>query len=358
MQENEYEGLDEMFKSGLENSRISPPPGVWEGVAAGVAGTGAGVGAGIGIFSKVILGVAVSAGLGVGAYFYVQGQKEQPQLPKENKQEIVAAPAQQEDMQADPMKTIEDQPRKIEFVAPVVPIVRDEEAYGIGDDPEWIGGSKDDPGYSQTTIERNTQVEEPIGIFEGANPGVSSTPCAHKASISSSQLADNRFLFTLNAPDNAGNITWYVNGVSEYAGEANSRSLDRTFTEAGPTFAVMAKIRSGNCWDSAVERVKIVVPEEPKLPSLFAMPYNVITPNGDGLNDDLFLEIANQEYFELNVYDKNKVQVFRSTSPDARWTGKCGMNDCPVGTYLAVVKYRFKGESDFRVKRMYIKLTR
>lgn len=358
MQENEYEGLDELFKSGLENSRISPPPGVWEGVAASVAGTGAGVGAGIGIFSKVILGVAVSAGLGVGAYFFLESQKEQSQLPKENnRQEQVVVPAGQEDLQTEPIKTMEDQPRKIEFV-PVVPIPRDEEDYDIADKGQRTTRGNDDPDYNQLLLDNHTQMEEPMGSPEGSNPGVSTSPCMHKANISSSQLADNRFLFTLSAPDNASNITWYVNGVSEYAGEANSRTLDKTFSDAaGLNFAVKAKIRTGNCWDSAVQQVKVVVPEEPKAPSLFDMA-NVLSPNGDGLNDYLSIKIENQDYFELNVHDQNNRPIFRSNSADVHWTGKCGMNDCPVGTYLAVVKYRFKGESDFRVKRMYITLTR
>ena len=351
MLENEYEGLDEMFKSGLESSRMSPPPGVWEGVSASIAGTGAGVGTGIGIFGKVILGVAVSAGLGVGAYFYVQGEKEKPQMPKENKQEIAAAPATvQEEVQADPVKPIEKP-----HAPTVMYVVPDIATNDRPRDEVWPGEKEiDNPYYGMKTTEPVNYYPEPD--FAGET---NIAPCGHKASISMSKLADDRYLFTLNFPEKASNITWYVNGVAEYAGEVNSRSLDKVFTDAaGSTFAVKAKIRSGNCWDSAVQQVKVVVPEPPKEPSRFAMPYNFFSPDGDGLNEYFEIEIANHELFDLNIYDQNKRQIFHSDSPDTHWTGKCGAKDCPAGTYLAVVNYRFKGETENRRKSMYVTLKR
>ncbi|MCX6181029.1 MAG: gliding motility-associated C-terminal domain-containing protein, partial [Bacteroidetes bacterium] len=76
---------------------------------------------------------------------------------------------------------------------------------------------------------------------------------------------------------------------------------------------------------------------------------DVITPNGDGINDEFqpkniddanFQQvIANMQKLNFVVYDRWGVKVFQSEKVIPRWDGKFNGNDIPAGTYFWVVFY-------------------
>ncbi len=63
---------------------------------------------------------------------------------------------------------------------------------------------------------------------------------------------------------------------------------------------------------------------------------NVFTPNGDGLNDCFYVESSEgfSQCFELNIYNRWGVNVFKSNNPSDCWTG----NNHSDGTYFYVAK--------------------
>ena len=51
---------------------------------------------------------------------------------------------------------------------------------------------------------------------------------------------------------------------------------------------------------------------------------NAFTPNGDGINDTWkpeFSDTLNVKGYNLEIYDKSGVQVFKSTNPNIWWDG-------------------------------------
>ena len=49
---------------------------------------------------------------------------------------------------------------------------------------------------------------------------------------------------------------------------------------------------------------------------------NVFTPNGDGLNDELFIKSKNIESFYIVIYSRDSDKVFESSNVDFRWSGE------------------------------------
>lgn len=77
------------------------------------------------------------------------------------------------------------------------------------------------------------------------------------------------------------------------------------------------------------------LPEQSKLQ--FNLP-NIFTPNGDGNNDYLKIEIENVSEFVIVVLDTKSNVVFKSEDPDFKWEGTDLQGDkLPAGNYLYYV---------------------
>lgn len=67
---------------------------------------------------------------------------------------------------------------------------------------------------------------------------------------------------------------------------------------------------------------------------------NVITPNGDGVNDVLDLSgISRYKDFGASVYDRYGKEIWRATKDAAIWTGRFQSKTLPTSTYWYQVKY-------------------
>lgn len=74
---------------------------------------------------------------------------------------------------------------------------------------------------------------------------------------------------------------------------------------------------------------------------------NVITPNNDGKNE--FLEIKSLcqfELFEISIYNRWGVVVYKSTDSNEYWNGKNQQEDCPDGNYIYLLKYKFSNTDE------------
>lgn len=81
--------------------------------------------------------------------------------------------------------------------------------------------------------------------------------------------------------------------------------------------------------------IKEIVPEASSLQ--FNMP-NVFTPNGDGNNDLLVMNVENVSDFVVIVLDANSKVVFKSEDPNFSWDGRNTNGDMlPAGNYIYYV---------------------
>ncbi|MBR9860313.1 T9SS type B sorting domain-containing protein [bacterium] len=74
------------------------------------------------------------------------------------------------------------------------------------------------------------------------------------------------------------------------------------------------------------------------------IPYNVFTPNGDGMNDTYAPEVLGVSEFELKIFNRWGELVFESKDPEIEWNGSYlnTGDELPESTYYYIVKYTFE----------------
>lgn len=74
---------------------------------------------------------------------------------------------------------------------------------------------------------------------------------------------------------------------------------------------------------------------------------NVITPNGDGVNDNFVIELPLCEEFFIKILNRNGQIVFESDKQAESWNGKWknSGDNCEPGVYVYVLKYKIIGSS-------------
>lgn len=74
---------------------------------------------------------------------------------------------------------------------------------------------------------------------------------------------------------------------------------------------------------------------------------NIITPNGDGINDTWRIELAQPQFYQATVYNRSGRKVYESNDANQNWDGTNSISGepCPEGAYFFVVQV-----SDFEGK--------
>ena len=93
-------------------------------------------------------------------------------------------------------------------------------------------------------------------------------------------------------------------------------------------------------------------------PELGTVP-NVFTPDGSGMNEEFFVEIEGEQFFELKIYDRDGRLVFNTTDKEEAWDGRCRANrPCPAGTYYYTLRYQWMGDDEIREQSGNVSLLR
>jgi len=133
----------------------------------------------------------------------------------------------------------------------------------------------------------------------------------------------------LKAPDGFSNYIWNNNETGQY-----NVSYPATF---GATFSVVFT-SVNNC-----EFSQNIVLDYNNLPIEFnkEIVSNALSPNNDGLNDELKILITDYDYFELTVFNRWGDEVFRTLDANVSWNGKSKENKlCTPGTYYYILKLK------------------
>ncbi len=87
---------------------------------------------------------------------------------------------------------------------------------------------------------------------------------------------------------------------------------------------------------------------------------NAISPNGDGLNDELVIELPAVDFYHLRIFTKGGVLVFETENVNVRWKGLVlGSGQfAENGDYRYVLEYQPKGKENVKVIGGYILLSR
>jgi len=99
-------------------------------------------------------------------------------------------------------------------------------------------------------------------------------------------------------------------------------------------------------------------PTEPINESIFIP--NIITPNGDGKNDVLVIEIENEVLFDLKITDSQGNVMFESKLKQLQWDGMHQLTGtkCKIGWYAMVLRYQTKNMTEAKVvhQKVWLKL--
>lgn len=77
----------------------------------------------------------------------------------------------------------------------------------------------------------------------------------------------------------------------------------------------------------------------------------IITRNGDGLNDDFYVSMPQPEYFEIMIMDKSNRVVYRSNDWDAKWNGLKSGIKVESGEYAVMLAYRYSNQKKLNYVR-------
>jgi len=200
----------------------------------------------------------------------------------------------------------------------------------LSEDPIWING--DLQRASTFLIDK-----EGIYIFEQANSfcyysdtllAIYEAPPENPSVVIDTTLCQDDTL-SIFLPHNAGSWLWEGNPISDTL----------QFTEAG-TYPIHT---SQGCFDR--ERIYHIREEDCRCNVAVA---NVLTPNGDGINDTWHIEPqGNVVDITYHIYDRWGNLVF-SDRDGMQWDGISGQNCCETGVYFWEMQYQCEASAIFQ----------
>ncbi|MES2592243.1 MAG: gliding motility-associated C-terminal domain-containing protein [Bacteroidota bacterium] len=115
------------------------------------------------------------------------------------------------------------------------------------------------------------------------------------------------------------------NGITiPYTQGAN---LQYSFTQPGTYTMKLHVENAGNCADETTQDICVLEPVIIFIPDIFS-------PNGDGLNDVLFVRTTSVKEFSFILFDRWGERVFETTNSDKGWDGKYNNTDTQTGVYV------------------------
>lgn len=334
---NEQNPIDELFRNGLKDGGITPPPGVWESVSAGLPAAAA-PGLGVIIMKSAWTWVLVG-GIAVSAVFAtLSGDKnqnveiasqtisadpveEQPSTASANNEISATGSA------ADKSSVVKEQPNPISQAHPLP----------VAGNRGTVVTIPNVSGQTDSKMQESPEKPATQRLLVEEHHAVPAPPCGRNLKVNVARReSDNVWIFSLSSAPSGAYYAWsYGDGES-----GNGHPAQHEYPDANAEYAVKVMIfRSASCMDSGMCRV-VTRQRHPGL----SIP-DVFTPNGDGINDELVITLPAVVQFNQIVTDRNGRQVFVSDDPNLRWNGKSASVECQPGTYRVTLTYRTSGAS-------------
>ncbi|PHR49818.1 MAG: hypothetical protein COA32_01405 [Fluviicola sp.] len=211
---------------------------------------------------------------------------------------------------------------------------------GTGADSySWDNGVVDgDPFIPSSTTTYTVTGTDANGCENTANVTITLTPQpnANFTATPSSGQSPLEVDFNNNS-NNGSSYDWdFGNGQTASSGTPS----DQNMTYIGPgSYEVWLTVTNGTCSD---QMSLIIIVED--LPLSYNIP-NVFTPNEDGSNDILHMNIQNAASLEMEIFNRwgNLVGVINSTDPEDGWNGRHMNTGAPVSEGVYFYTYKIVG---------------
>jgi gliding motility-associated-like protein len=122
------------------------------------------------------------------------------------------------------------------------------------------------------------------------------------------------------------------------------------------------EVVEGNPETETDEEVKKdeVNPIEPENKKDYPVVNNAFSPNGDGVNDELVIEMPAVDFYHLRIFTKKGVLVFETENVNVKWKGMIlGSGQLAEnGDYRYIIEYQLKGKENVKAIGGFIFLNR
>jgi gliding motility-associated-like protein len=145
-----------------------------------------------------------------------------------------------------------------------------------------------------------------------------------------------------NKSTQASAYTWIFGDGS--AEEHGYNAEDHTYPDTGRYLVRLVATNAGGCNDTFSQLITVSNIPEPQVS------FQAITPNGDGIHDDFYVNIQDETYFMLTIVDRTGQIVFQASDKNRHWDGKNQKTgaDSPEGSYYYSVTYSYKNNGEPR----------
>ncbi len=327
---NDQNPIDSLFRDALREAEVPAPDGVLQAVQSQLPAATAATASGTGLLAKASIWVLAAGAVATAVWWNVESS------------------ASVEPKKADSETAV---------IAPAMPTENLTENDGAGltagsADYESAGASM--PVTEVDSVRDNTMVASvlPQATSIPSNPSRRSEPsttvaikpesCKGSAKGRLSDLAGGCIQFESTVND--GQVSWRLDG--EWMNTQKGSHCPEFGLRDRISLVLLLRHSSG-CVDSQVFWVQAPKVEIPN----YIIP-DVITPNGDGLNDQFYIEFDRYpERYELLIFDQLNRLVFRSEDPREYWKAQCYQTPCPAGLYRVVLTTQFEGQPETKVNR-------
>jgi gliding motility-associated-like protein len=330
---NDQNPIDSLFRDALREAEVPAPDGVLQAVQSQLPAATAATAGGTGLLAKASIWVLAAGAVATAVWWNVDSKT--PVEPTVLASETVA-------------------------VAPTVPTENSIENDKAELEATRTNGESVRASRALTEVEADSASESssiahvtpqaamaPLPPSRRPEPmgSVNSKPisCKGLAKGQLSDLAGGCIQFeSIVQPD--AQTYWRLDGEQM---NANTGTHCPNFGQRDRISLVLFLRHSTGCLDSQVFWVQAPKVEIPN----YVIP-DVITPNGDGLNDQFYVEFDRYpQRYELLIFDQLNRLVFRSEDPGENWKAQCYQTPCPAGLYRVVLTTQFEGQTEAKVNR-------
>lgn len=148
-----------------------------------------------------------------------------------------------------------------------------------------------------------------------------------------------------NESNNADSYQWvFGSGANNNAGTSTDIDPIWEFKYPGTYRVKLTAISDAGCFDTAFATVLVVDDR--------MWVANIITPNGDGVNDAFYLKVQPSAIsaFQCRIYNRWGQEVFSSNSPTFSWDGTTNGEEVTNGIYYYDIFYKGFEDKEFKIR--------
>ncbi len=371
------ENIEELFREGLKDFQSSVDPSVWQGVQSGLSAASGATGAGgvaaasgkMSVLAKAAITLAGAAAVSTGVYYYTADETSEKEASKSHSiEKEISVESNEQSIETEDesiafvpenTETVQEEPRSVadqdiskedDFNTPTTDEIERtettnsrEQSTSNASSYETNNGASTGENSASTAGGTNAGVGSGSnGAASGGSPGGSMVQEGQKEeeekeeapqriALSISLVTQKNQFVELSATTNFdGDVKWDMGDGYMVEG----KHVEYYYDEPGE---YVVKAYAGK----VEEEILLKVYHEGKITNL----PNVMTPNGDGVNDYLFIESEGLTTFSIVVFNKKQQVVFSSKDVDFKWDGihERAQTPCPEGEYYYIITATDKG---------------